>query len=239
MSGALLARSRELSRELSELRFPEPVAYVYDPTSYAAEPHRLYFERWVRRPRVLLLGMNPGPWGMVQTGVPFGAVPPVRDWLGIEASVGRPPREHPKKPVRGFACPRVEVSGDRLWGWAREGWGSPERFFEEIFVLNYCPLLFLDEGGRNLTPDRIPVAVRDELTAHCDRALRDAVAALGVELAVGVGVWAERRLHEALGSEGPAIGRILHPSPASPAANRGWARTATAQLAELGVVGPG
>ncbi len=34
------------------------------------------------------------------------------------------------------------------------------------------------------------------------------------------------------------IGRILHPSPASPAANRGWAEVATSQLKALGVEVP-
>jgi single-strand selective monofunctional uracil DNA glycosylase len=31
------------------------------------------------------------------------------------------------------------------------------------------------------------------------------------------------------------LGKVLHPSPASPAANRGWAEAATRQLIEQGV----
>ena len=84
------------------------------------------------RGQSLLLGMNPGPWGMAQTGVPFGTVSRVRDWLGIEAPVERPANEHPRRPVLGFGTERDEVSGLRVWGWAQARWGTPERFFERF-----------------------------------------------------------------------------------------------------------
>lgn len=224
-----------LSARLGALRFSAPVAHVYDPVAYAAAPMRQYLAR--ARPDVdlLLLGMNPGPWGMAQTGVPFGAVPPVRDWLGIAGEVGRPPVEHPAKPVRGFACPRVEVSGARLWGWAAADFADAEAFFARVFVANYCPLLFLDAGGRNLTPDQIAAADRAPLLAACDDALRALLAALRPRLAVGVGGFAAGRLRAAIGdAAAPRVGQVLHPSPASPAANRGWAEAMRAGLRALG-----
>ena len=58
--------------------------------------------------------MNPGPWGMVQTGVPFGEVSLVREWLGIDATIRRPKVLHPDRPVEGFLCQRREVSGSRF-----------------------------------------------------------------------------------------------------------------------------
>lgn len=235
---SLIDISQELSRELSRLQFSAPAAYVYDPTQYASASHRLYLERWAKRPRVLLLGMNPGPWGMAQTGVPFGAVPMVRDFLGIEAEVGKPVREHAKRPVQGFSCARVEVSGARLWGWVEAVWKTPESFFEEFFVFNYCPLLFLEEGGRNLTPNKLAASERRELESLCDRALARTIEHLGVGLAIGVGTFAEKRLRQVLSGDSVKIGRILHPSPASPAANRGWAEAATSQLKALGVEVP-
>src|SRR6478609_6272568 len=123
-----------LRQALAPLRFGAPVTHVYNPLEYAGTPLRQYLERYGSTPKeVVLVGMNPGPFGMVQTGVPFGEVALVRDWLGIEAPVGKPAREHPKRPVDGFACKRSEVSGARLWGWARETFGSPERFFERFF----------------------------------------------------------------------------------------------------------
>ena len=54
---------------------------------------------------------------------------------------------------------------------------------------------------------------------------------------IGVGGWAELRARAALGDR-VQIGRILHPSPASPAANSGWAEAAVAELRALGIEVP-
>jgi len=225
-----------LRRDVESLRFGAPVSHVYNPLAYAWDPHAEYLSRYgVGRGVVFLLGMNPGPWGMAQTGVPFGEVAAVRDWLGIRAVPGRPKHEHPKRPVLGFDCTRSEVSGRRLWGWAAEAFGSPEAFFRTCFVGNYCPLQFLEAGGRNLTPDTLSATERAPLFAACDRALRHTVEVLQPSLVVGIGAFAEKRARTVLGGDGLPIGRILHPSPASPAANRGWADAATKQLRELGV----
>ena len=72
----MLARiSRALARDVQTLDFSGPVTHVYNPLEYARAPHEAYLERWGRGPkRVVLLGMNPGPFGMAQTGVPFGDV---------------------------------------------------------------------------------------------------------------------------------------------------------------------
>ena len=135
---------------------------VYDPLDYARRAHAAYLDAYAgSRKRVVFLGMNPGPFGMAQTGVPFGDVAQVRDFLGIEAPVGRPASEHPKRPVQGFACARSEVSGTRLWGAIAAQFGTPARFFADHFVANYCPLLFLEASGRNRTPDKLPAAERE------------------------------------------------------------------------------
>jgi len=226
-----------LARAVDALEFAPPTTHVYNPLVYARRPLERYLERYAR-PGVqgLLLGMNPGPYGMAQTGVPFGEVSVVRDWLGIEEPVDRPPHEHPKRPVEGFACTRSEVSGQRLWGLARERCGAPERFFERLFVWNYCPLVFMEESGKNRTPDKLPAAERDALYAACDEALRAMVAWLGPALVIGVGKFAEDRARAALsGTPNLRIGTVLHPSPASPIANRGWAPQAEAQLRALGI----
>lgn len=225
-----------LTRALRPMRFAAPVAHVYNPLEYAARPHHAYLRRYGEgRRRVLLVGMNPGPWGMVQTGVPFGEVTAVRDFLGIDEPVDPPARQHPARPILGFACPRREVSGQRLWSWVEVRFGTAERFFRDFFVLNYCPLAFLDAGGRNLTPDKLPAAERARLEAACDRALAAAVEHFRPMFVVGVGAFAEKRIRAALAGHEITIGHILHPSPASPAANRGWADQAERGLRDLGI----
>lgn len=232
----LVELSRRLAADCDRLAFGPPVAAVYNPLVYARAPHERYLERWGGGPkRVVFVGMNPGPFGMMQTGVPFGEVAAVRDWLGIEAPVARPAREHPKRPVLGFDCRRSEVSGARLWGWARDRFGTPEHFFAAAFVWNWCPLGFLAESGANVTPDKLRAGERAALEAVCDGALAAVIAALAPRHAVGVGAFAEQALRRALGDTTIAVARMPHPSPASPAANRGWAAQADAALAAAGV----
>ncbi|BAL26819.1 uracil-DNA glycosylase family protein [Azoarcus sp. KH32C] len=234
-SAPLVAAARELGRSVDAMRFSPPVSHVYNPLDYAWNIHENYLRRYgAGKKRVIFVGMNPGPFGMVQTGVPFGEIEAVRDWLGLTGPVGRPAVENPKRPIEGFACPRSEVSGRRLWGLFRERFGSAEAFFAEHFVANYCPLAFFD-GGRNLTPDKLPAAQALPLLAACDEHLRRIADALEPEWVIGVGAWAEGRAAAALAGRKLRFGRVLHPSPASPAANRGWSEAATRQLTELGV----
>lgn len=230
----LVAISSELAARVDALAFPS-VPYVYDPLVYARAPHEAYLERWgTQTPReVVMVGMNPGPFGMAQTGVPFGDVAMVRDFVGISGPVGKPAHEHPLRPVAGFACPRSEVSGTRFWGWARDRFGTAERFFARVFVTNWCPLVFMEESGRNRTPDKLPAEERPELFRAADDALARVVEVLSPRLVVGVGRFAEKRARAALGAE-VEIGCITHPSPASPAGNRDWAGTVDAQLRALG-----
>jgi single-strand selective monofunctional uracil DNA glycosylase len=241
----LLAAARELSASLASLRFPPPIACVYDPLQYAWAPYEAYVSRYgAGRKRVVLLGMNPGPFGMMQTGVPFGEVAAVRDWMGVVAPVARPPVEHPKRPIDGFACTHSEVSGRRLWGWAALRFGSAAAFFADWFVLTYCPLGFMEASGRNFTPDKLPAAHRRELGEACDRHLVAALDALEPEWAIGIGGFAEQRLRAVLEGGPPGSGlartikvaQILHPSPASPAANRGWSEAVDRRLGELGLL---
>ncbi len=233
----LVEISAQLSEEVSGLSFAEPVAYVYNPLAYAWDLHCQYLRRFgAETKEVVFLGMNPGPWGMAQTGVPFGEVAAVRDWMKLSAEVKSPEREHPKRKIEGLTCKRSEVSGARLWGWAQERFASAEVFFEKHFVTNYCPLVFMAESARNLTPDKLPAAERAVLGAACDKAFVATIQTLKPKMVVGVGVYAEKqaaRLCEGMDVE---IGRILHPSPASPVANRGWAPQAEAQLQALGIL---
>jgi single-strand selective monofunctional uracil DNA glycosylase len=228
--------TNDLLNELRPLRFGLPITHVYNPLEYAQAPYLRYLTLYASPPKeVLLLGMNPGPWGMAQTGVPFGEIKAVREWLGIEAPVNKPGEMHPKRPVYGFACPRSEVSGKRLWGWAQKTFGTPQRFFSRFFVANYCPLLFIEANGRNRTPANLPSAERKPLLAACDRAMRRTIEWIHPHVVVGIGQFAAQRAHVALLGMDVTIGTITHPSPANPKANRGWAPTITSELEALGI----
>ena len=184
---------------------------------------------------MVLVGMNPGPWGMAQSGIPFGEVSAVREWMKIDAPVGKPAHEHPKRHVEGLECARSELSGRRLCGWAQETFGAAETFFTRFFVINYCPLLFFEAGGRNRTPDKLPVAERTPLLSACDRALHGTLAYLRPRFAVGIGAFAARRVKAAAGDLDFTIGQITHPSPANPRANRGWAAFIKEEFRQMGV----
>lgn len=230
----LIRISREHATAVDRLRFGSPVSHVYNPLAYARELHENYLIRFGSRPgRALLLGMNPGPWGMAQTGVPFGEVSMVRDWMKLSGAVKSPPDMHPKRPVQGLQCIRSEVSGRRLWGWAADQFNTPEAFFKTHFVLNYCPLMFLVASGANLTPDKLAVSERNALAEVCDHALRRYCDTLSPRIVIGVGAFAAKRAETALWGSGIAIGQVLHPSPASPAANRGWAVEMSRQMAQF------
>lgn len=228
--------TRKLARDVDDLRFSSPVTHVYNPLVYARAGVEAYLKQYARAGcEAFLLGMNPGPWGMAQTGVPFGEVSFVRDWLRIDERIGKPEVEHPKRPIQGLDCKRSEVSGQRVWGWAKERFKTPAKFFAKFFVWNYCPLVFMEESGRNRTPDKLPVSERDALFEPCNQALRKMIEHLEPKRVIGIGAFATTRLTKILGDDAPPIGTVLHPSPASPLANRGWAPQAEAQLEALGI----
>lgn len=232
----LIKGAERLSRALEKLSFAAPVTHVYNPLVYAAEPHAEYLRRYAQgKKRVVYLGMNPGPFGMAQTGVPFGEVSLVRGWLAISGPVGKPATENAARPIDGFACTRSEVSGARLWGAVKARYPAPADFFEHAFVANYCPLAFMEESGRNRTPDKLPAAERDALYALCDGYLQLLVATLSPQYVIGVGKFAEARALVALAGQPLAIGSIPHPSPANPVANRGWAEQVDNALSRQGL----
>jgi len=247
-SQALEKAALRLRREVGKLQFSEPVTHVYNPLEYAWRSHREFLR--LARPRttqVVFLGMNPGPWGMAQTGVPFGEIDAVRGFLGIENRIDRPVDEHPKRPIEGFSCQRSEVSGKRLWGLFQKHFSSAGEFFRHHFIVNYCPLVFMEESGKNRTPDKLPAPEREPLHSICDEHLQTVIQLLSPRWLVAVGTYAEaclKRCMEQLAGQNPKtesmisrmeLVRILHPSPASPAANRDWSGKAQSQLIEAGV----
>ena len=208
MSDSLTKAAKKLSEVVNSLSFGEPTSFIYNPLDYAWAIHQSYLELAGKsKKKVIFLGMNPGPFGMAQTGVPFGEIPAVRDWMGLKGAVEKPNPEHPKRPVEGLDCSKSEVSGRRLWGLFSEKFPDARDFFKDYFVANYCPLVFMEESGRNRTPDKLPALEKKPLEEACDQHLREIVEILEPEWLIGVGGFAKKRAEEAL------KGCLLYTSP--------------------------
>ena len=161
----------------------------------------------------------------------------VRDWMAITGDVPRPKTNTPNAPFKDLRARARRSAAPACGKWAQHRFGTPEAFFKRFFVVNHCPLAFLEESGRNRTLDKLPKHESQPLFQACDKALADTLEALSPSWAIGVGAFAKNRL-ETIAHErnlDVKIGMILHPSPASPLANRGWQPQAEAQLdAQLG-----
>ena len=225
----------KLRRETRDLYFSSPVAYIYRPLEYAWSAHARYLSAYgPGEKKIIFCGMNPGPWGMAQTGVPFGDKDAVRNWLNIYAEINKPDEEHPSRTIEGFSCRRSEVSGKRLWGFFRKKFKTPRSFFQHHYIANYCPLLFLEESGRNRTPDKLKAEDRQKLYPPCDRHLKALRTILRPEWIIGIGRFAEKQCRRIFDENEVRVGGILHPSPANPRANRNWDQVVEKQLEEMG-----
>ena len=235
----MLLASAQLADASDAVSLPAQAAFVYNPLRYAWAPYELYVSRYAQSPKkCLFLGMNPGPFGMAQTGVPFGEIDAVVNWMHIETPVGKPAVMHPKRPIDGFACHRSEASGRRLWGLFRELYGTAERFFASNYVTNYCPLIWMTESGANITPDKLPSNIRQQIDAACMQFLKTVIQILEPKILVGIGAYAARKMQEAanlMPERHMTVGSLLHPSPASPVANKFWPERPIEQLKQLGV----
>lgn len=233
---SILSIENELVQALSQLKFGLPVTCVYNPLVYAQELHEQYVRKYGgRKVEVLLVGMNPGPYGMAQTGVPFGDGTIVRDFLKISGKVNSPNSIHLRRPIYGLDCPRKEISGQRFWGWAQRQFNSATDFLNRFWIHNYCPLIFMEASGKNRTPDKLPASERELLETSCNKALVATINLIQPRLVVGIGKYSAQRIR-ASGAQDIVIGEVMHPSPANPKANKEWAKVFEIQLKSLGVI---
>ena len=197
------------------------LSYVTNPLNYAWQYHESYLKQYSGLgAKTLLLGMNPGPYGMAQCGVPFGATNIAKNFLNITGKVTDPSGRHPKRPVEGLDFERQEISGTRLWGLLKDIWRTPVNIHKNVFLVNHCPLLLLSESGKNITPDKISGNAVKKLLKACDEHLKEVVIEMGITRVIGVGKYAEKRALLALNGLDVEITTCWHPSPASPLANR-------------------
>ncbi|XP_054265284.1 single-strand selective monofunctional uracil DNA glycosylase-like isoform X1 [Macrosteles quadrilineatus] len=228
---SLLLSSEELSKNLHL-----DIEFVYNPLDYAKDNHLKFLYAYANNPKKLLfMGINPGPWGMVQTGIPFGEVAVVRDWLKLNGEIVPPQHQHPSRLVKGFSCKRSEVSGRRFWTLVKDiSKSDPQLFFKNSFIYNYYPLALVSKSGKNITPSDLKANEQKKLFNPCDAALRQIVSLLQVQIVVAIGRFAEKRAKEAL-KEFPFIKvvSIPHPSPRNAKSNQNWHEKTLAQFAQL------
>ena len=173
------------------------------------------------------------------SGVPFGEVSVVNNWLKINGVVGKPRVEHPKRQIEGLNCKRREVSGERFWNFIKSVSGTPEIFFRNCLVYNHCPLIFMGKSGKNVTPPDMKIDVRNKLLQLCDETLKDVIELYSVKHIVGLGRFAETRAKKVVNDnliKNVDVSFLIHPSPASPAANKGWNDLAYKTLTDSKVI---
>ena len=201
---------------------------VYNPLTYARNMHLEYLKKSTGHgATILFLGMNPGPFGMMQTGVPFGAVSYVRDYLNIKNDV----KEfclHPKHKIIGLETKRDEPSGKKLWALMQSLYPKSNELFSHITVQNYCPLAFLDDSGKNIALNN--VKNRKELESLCDNYIKDYILDNNIKVLVGVGVYAYEKLLSL--NLNLTVIKILHPSPLNPLSHKGWDEGVMKQIGE-------
>ncbi|XP_065566031.1 single-strand selective monofunctional uracil DNA glycosylase-like isoform X1 [Artemia franciscana] len=237
----VLTIEKELAGSLLGLNYSDSgVTHIYNPVDYARVPHEIFVTKFCKETiSTLLIGMNPGPWGMVQTGVPFGEVSIVRDWLNIIGEVIKPANEHPKRPILGFQCHRSEISGKRFWAFLRDLSGTPERLFETLFMYNYCPLSFMKISGKNVTPPELKLTERKILLSLCDAALLEVIKVLRPKSLLCVGNFVFKQVSGVVKKANldVKVGLLMHPSPINPRANKNWAEEAKKTFDQLGISG--
>lgn len=70
VSEEFLNLADELNLSLEQFEIPKKVEAVYNPTIYARQTFEMYVKKYCNSPKpIIYFGMNPGPFGMSQTGV--------------------------------------------------------------------------------------------------------------------------------------------------------------------------
>lgn len=212
----LLTLDKQTIKKMDVLKFDKKkVQYVYNPVDYAYAGYSRYVRKYLKSSKkILFVGLNPGPYGMCQTGIPFGDVSTVKEWMELEMDISKPLDECPKKPVDGLKCTTVEQSGKRFWGFFKKKCGAADNFFRNAFVINYCPIAFFDRSGKNVTPNELEVSSREELEKICDEYLEKVVEMVKCEIIICVGRYAEHKVKSIfIDNSEINILYMKHPSP--------------------------
>ncbi|XP_054745917.1 single-strand selective monofunctional uracil DNA glycosylase [Anastrepha obliqua] len=227
----------QLNNTLQDIVRPVSITHVYNPVEYASGLHCAYLQKFLDGPkRVMFVGMNPGPNGMGQTGVPFGNILTVRNEMSLSGSVQQPPSVHVKRPVRGFECSIEEPSGVRIWSLFKKlAGGSLNTFGRQCFVHNFCPLIFYDNAGRNITPSELKGDYKEKIGKECLDVLDLELDLVKPEILVAVGLYMYGMVSRSRHAKDLKIYKLPHPSPRS-LNNQNWPEKAEQLLLELDLV---
>lgn len=218
---ALIDLTEEFNKKLNELQFDFD-GFVYNPLNYASLLHNQFLNRNTNTIDNLFMGMNPGPFGMAQNGVPFGATSKVKDFLKINGSVDLVLDAHPKLPIVGLEMKREEESGKRFWSVMEEIYGNCEEFFKHSFATNYCPLAFIDKGStaKNITPDKLSKQDQKKIELVCDEFLEKQINILKPKRIIAIGRYSEKMALK--NKDKIEVLYLFHPSPANPKGFSYW-----------------
>jgi len=169
---------------------------VKNPYAYAFEPYSNFVRKYLNGKKdVLFLGMNPSPSDMGRNGIPFGDIDFVVEWLGVTGRVSLPNLN----PMCSFSMndlsesrsENAECDGKALWSLIQELTITPESFFANCFVHNFCPLLFTKDG-KNVTPEDLEDPDdKSNLEQICGRYLQKTLKLLDPRIIIAVGTYAK------------------------------------------------
>lgn len=231
LTDTLLGFSKTLVQSLQKIdigQFTNDII-MYNVLDYAWDAWEQYITQYAKgTAHTLVLGINPGPHGMVQTGIPFGNISTVQHYLNIQPNIQHDKiSPHPRRPVLGLTYTREEPSGKLLWGTIQEMYPNPNDFFSDFFVLNYCPLAFFsnDEKASNLTPDKLPKIYQSHIEILCSKHLAQYLVGFQITRILAVGKYTQQIAGKVLEGGGLDIlmpkqkievQYLTHPSPLNP-----------------------
>ena len=207
---------------------------VWNPQLYGLPLYRRFAAEHLPHARggIVAFGLNPGKYGMAQTGIPFTDVTrAARVGIAIE-----PPGLAPASLRPFLKSYRVERSSASVYGLLDEAWGSPREGWRALWAVAPCGLLFLEKDGENVTPADARLARRDDVRELRLRVIRESIAAAKPRGVLLLGQDVARVAAEALAAEDVLV--VDHPVARGPG-RRGpawWAQTVTEAVRKKGWV---
>lgn len=168
------------------------------------------------RPRILALSMNPGPFGAVQTGIPFCDVPLARQLLpGFDRLIAAKPSW--------VASERREISALKLVVWSDARFGGIRGLYARVLLAMTCPLAIL-RGPRktNVPLPALPRREQEKIEAFIPRHAAEEIRLAEPAGILMLGEWAQRVWRIALRTDPglASLPALAAPHPAAHITNR-------------------